>query len=208
MKEFNVYCLGAGQTGKTALAVRYLTGRYIHEYTSLEEEVYTRVVKHDGERVNVNILIKDSRKIQNDIEMDSKSGIMVVYSVTDKDSFAEAHSLLRHLKALRISAVIPVVLVATKVDLVDQRRIPEEESSTLAGKMNCTPFEVSAARNDNVGQLFQQMFKQIDIRHQLSAADDDEESGPVFRANRTSVHSPRESLNSTLGSESDVSTET
>ena len=81
----------------------------------------------------------------------------------------------------------PVVLVATKTDLIQQRRISERETCALANKYNCTTFEVSSAHNKEVKKCFHTTFKQIEARNQFI---DDTVSfeAKILTAKRSSVH--------------------
>jgi GTPase SAR1 family protein len=85
---------------------------------------------------------------------------IVVYSITDKNSFEIAIDIL---KSIRISEVKnhPVILVGNKSDLVRKRSINREDARTLALRYTCKFVETSVAINDKVDDLLAGILKQI-----------------------------------------------
>ena len=58
---------------------------------------------------------------------------MLVYSVTSVRTFQHAQKLLTHIQKMK-SARVPVVLVANKADMEDQREVTTAEGSTFASQ--------------------------------------------------------------------------
>ncbi|XP_066916587.1 uncharacterized protein [Clytia hemisphaerica] len=168
LKTFKIHILGSKSVGKTALTVRFLTGRYIHEYKSAAEETYTRVMKYEDEEVNVKILINDIESMENDIELGQNSGIMILYSIVDRTSYDYAKFVLNYLSENNITGYYPVMLMGTKRDLSRMRQVDRKESFKVATQYNCTPFDVSSASNRRVTESFHAMFRQIEIRNLLN----------------------------------------
>lgn len=85
---------------------------------------------------------------------------IVVYSITDKNSFDIAIDIL---KSIRISEVKnhPVILVGNKSDLVRKRSLSREDGRTLALRYTCKFVETSVAINDKVDDLLAGILKQI-----------------------------------------------
>lgn len=69
-------------------------------------------------------------------------GILLVYSITDRDSFNYIRKTKTHLQL-----DIPLALVANKVDMVHLRQVSTEEGDILAKDFECKFCEVSAAEH-------------------------------------------------------------
>ncbi|XP_002154926.2 EF-hand calcium-binding domain-containing protein 4B isoform X1 [Hydra vulgaris] len=184
LKNFCLFLLGNKSTGKTALTVRYLTGRYIHEYKSVPEEKYTRTLTIEDELADVNIYVKDIEQLKKEIELFENSGIMVLYSVVDRYSFVTAKVLLKHLTENSIANKHPIMLIGTKKDLAKYRKVTREEGFDLANKNNCSFFEVSAAADKKVKDCFQSAFRQIQVRKLLSTTNS--ENSTIFNPSKIS----------------------
>ncbi|XP_012563065.1 uncharacterized protein LOC105847814 [Hydra vulgaris] len=160
--KFNLLLIGSKSVGKTALTVRFLTGRYIHEYLSLPAEVYSRKVKWNEQSVGVEITDKDIESLNDEIELNQSSGIMILYSIVDRASFFAAKVLLKHLYDNSITHLYPVLLIGTKRDLSRLRTVSCKEALQVAHCYNCTYTEVSAADNIKVINSFQKLFSEIE----------------------------------------------
>uniref|UniRef100_A0A3Q2ZIV3 small monomeric GTPase n=1 Tax=Kryptolebias marmoratus TaxID=37003 RepID=A0A3Q2ZIV3_KRYMA len=135
--EVNILLLGARNVGKT-LTVRFLTRRFIGEYGDIS--IYSRVDRIDGQEICINIW--DSQSIS-DKQLQWADGMILVYSICDRGSFA---AILQQLQLIRRSRKsVPVVIVGNKRDLQDHRRVSGEEGRFLALTERCGFFEVSAA---------------------------------------------------------------
>ena len=96
--------------------------------------------------------------------------------MTDKNSFKEANLLLNHLQECSITDHIPVVLIATKMDLDRLRKIKQKRGLDLANQFNCSQFDVSAANDNNVQECFHAVFRQIEVRQFLKGNDGDDKT--------------------------------
>lgn len=84
-------------------------------------------------------------------------GLLLVYSITDRQSF----NYIRKAKD-DLPIDIPVVLVSNKVDMVHLRQISSEEGDILAKDFECKFFEVSAAEHVvQVAEAFHDLCKEV-----------------------------------------------
>nr|CAD7396899.1 unnamed protein product [Timema poppensis] len=72
---------------------------------------------------------------------------VVVYSITDKDSFSFAVEALENFQKMRPTTAVPVTLLGNKADLEHLREVDEVEGRTAAIQNNCQFYEVSVAEN-------------------------------------------------------------
>ena len=102
--------------------------------------------------------------------------VMLVYDVSNADSFNNLGTWLDLLRKTCPEKVLPGVLIANKIDLEDRFRVHTSEGSEFARTHNLEFVQVSAARNQNVenpflviGKQFAQMYEEkIDLLSNLN----------------------------------------
>ncbi|XP_052860478.1 ras-like protein family member 11B [Anopheles cruzii] len=151
LAEIKVAVIGAPGVGKSALTVRFLTKRYIGEYDHQAENRHKYEIMVDGEAVLCEIW-DTCPKVEENAEALSLTagsesvqwadGLLLVYSITDRDSF----NYIRRAKE-DLPGDTPVALVANKVDMVHLRQVSTEEGDILAKDFECKFSEISAAEH-------------------------------------------------------------
>ncbi|XP_014274993.1 ras-like protein family member 11B [Halyomorpha halys] len=135
-RPIRIVVLGAPKVGKTAITVRYLTHRFIGEYSSRADVVYKHTANIGGEKTELEIL--DTCK--SSIERREGDGYLVVFSVTEPSSLAAAAGILAGLPQAR-----PVLLLANKIDLEHARTVTLRSALELSVIAGCSYLEVSAS---------------------------------------------------------------
>ncbi|KAJ5068119.1 ras and ef-hand domain-containing protein [Anaeramoeba ignava] len=79
--------------------------------------------------------------------------IMIVYDITDKDSFAQVKNWFREISNNAPSNVT-TILVGNKIDLENKRVISSDEGKSLAKSLRSPFIEVSAKMGDNIETAF------------------------------------------------------
>ena len=97
-----------------------------------------------------------------DLNMRHANGALLVFSITDRDSFYEIDNFHKeflqvHDKSPEIG--FPTLLVATKCDLSTSRKVTEDEAKEKASKMKTEYVETSAKNSINVEQAFHQIVR-------------------------------------------------
>lgn len=100
-------------------------------------------------------------------------GFVVVYSVTDRLSFQMARQYVEQIvlrkkwwasrKKTKLQS-LPLVIVANKTDLIDQRMVSRKEGEELAWEFGCSFYECAATLNTNslrVKSIFHDVVNQI-----------------------------------------------
>lgn len=117
------------------------------EYDPELEDIYT---KHECiENQDITVKIMDTcDKEGSDPERYLKwaDGIVVVYSITSRQSFEEARNYLYSVTNYQ-NKEIPLALVGNKVDLERYRQVSKAEGSALATEQECLFFETTAAED-------------------------------------------------------------
>ncbi|XP_019638118.1 PREDICTED: ras-related and estrogen-regulated growth inhibitor-like [Branchiostoma belcheri] len=166
LNRARVVVLGHPGCGKTALCVRFLTRRYIGEYEPNKESTYTTDTVVDGETIHLEIL-DTARKHQNEkVSLDASikwgDGFIIMYSVTDRESFSAVKRIKRLIDAAKETLGIPVIIVANKRDLDRSRTVRCAEGQELAGELSCPFFEISVADGyDSVASVFHRLIREV-----------------------------------------------
>ncbi|XP_065063877.1 ras-related protein Rab-27A-like isoform X2 [Rhopilema esculentum] len=77
-------------------------------------------------------------------------GFLLMFDLTNEESFVNVRSWLSQLQTHAYSEDPMIVLIGNKADLVDQRRVDEEDARALADSLGLKYFETSAATGTNV----------------------------------------------------------
>lgn len=93
--------------------------------------------------------------------MRSGEGFVIIYSITDRQSFLEAAQAKTQIERVRRGDGTPMVLVANKMDLESKREVTTEEGQALAREFDCPFFETSAALRHFVDDVFHTLIRQI-----------------------------------------------
>jgi GTPase KRas protein len=91
-------------------------------------------------------------------------GFLLVYSVTDRNSFQELESFvdtIQWVKETEQVKKVPIVLVGNKCDLVGLRQVPTEEGESYANKLEVKFLECSAFTRQNVESAFFELVRII-----------------------------------------------
>ncbi|XP_034235294.1 ras-related and estrogen-regulated growth inhibitor-like protein [Thrips palmi] len=147
--------LGKFNVGKSALIVRYLTRRFIGEYRSNTDLLYLQAVVVKGSLMDVEIVDVSGETRDSPLEAAqlAADGVVVVYSITDRESFEYAQRVLELLSTV---PGLPTTLLANKADLAHLRAVKESEGRALAETTNSAFYEVSVAEDSpGVYQAFE-----------------------------------------------------
>lgn len=85
---------------------------------------------------------------------------MVVFDLTDSQTFHNVHNWLKQIKT-HVGDNVCKLLVGNKSDLADQRAVTKEQIAQLASEINCEYFEVSAKTGEYITDAFYQISKDV-----------------------------------------------
>lgn len=149
VNRIRVVVLGSARSGKSAVVVRYLTKRYIGEYSSTGDFLYQHRVSFDGVTSEVEVLDTCGCAKRGCLAEHLRWGdaFAVVYSVCDRRSFLAAAELLALLERTRLPGCAAVTLLGNKRDLEHARVVKTEEGQEMSLRFGCQFYEVSAAES-------------------------------------------------------------
>ncbi|CAG9863915.1 unnamed protein product [Phyllotreta striolata] len=206
VNKIRVVVLGSPRVGKSAVTVRYLTKRYIGEYSSTSDFLYRHNVTFDNVTTEVEIL-DTSKCAKNGCLYEHirwGEAFVIVYSVVDKHSFHEAQEILGQLVKLKLPSYYTSLLLGNKRDLDHSRQICVDDGQELSLRYGCQFYEVSAAENfAGVSLAFQsllrearsvQLLKALPIRRKLGVNSVSKVLGNIFGKNSKGDRKKRPSL--------------
>lgn len=180
VKEYKIIMLGGGGVGKvlfqthsqSALTMQFVNNQFLDEYDPTIEDAYQRQCVIDNESVLLDILdtagtLNRSQKGQEEYSamretyMRSGEGFLLVYSVTSRASFEELKEFQRQILRVKDRDSFPMILVANKCDLAQDRTVPVEEGKALARNFRCRYVETSARLRVNVDEAFHFLVRAI-----------------------------------------------
>ncbi len=88
-------------------------------------------------------------------------GFLLIYSVTDKRSFAEVRKFKEMIDRVRNYESVPIVIVGNKSDLEANRQISRAEGEAMSKEFGCPFFESSAALRYNVDEVYHDIVRCI-----------------------------------------------
>ena len=90
-------------------------------------------------------------------------GIVIVYDVTDLDSFRAVETWMTEVDKFA-SGTVTKLLVGNKIDLASQRKVSTEQGLSLAKQYGIKFLETSAKTSTNVLECFNAMTEEVYLR--------------------------------------------
>ncbi|XP_017912075.1 PREDICTED: ras-like protein family member 11A, partial [Capra hircus] len=179
-KDIKLAVLGAGRVGKSAMIVRFLTKRFIGDYEPNTGKLYSRLVYVEGDQVSLQIQdtpggiqVQDSLTQPGDPLskcVQWAEGFLLVYSITDYDSYLAIRPLHQHIRKVHPDSRAPVVIVGNKGDLLHARQVQTREGVQLANELGSLFLEVSTSENyEDVCDAFRHLCREVSKLHSLGS---------------------------------------
>eukprot|EP00761_Pharyngomonas_kirbyi_P012626 gb/GECH01012653.1/.p1 GENE.gb/GECH01012653.1/~~gb/GECH01012653.1/.p1 ORF type:complete len:194 (+),score=32.16 gb/GECH01012653.1/:1-582(+) len=180
MPEYKLVVVGAGGVGKTALTVQFTQQVFEDEYNPTIEDTYRKDVMIDDITYTMNILDtagQEEYAVLRDQYWRTGDGFLLVYDITNPNSFDEIHTFYEQICRAKDVEYYPIVLVANKSDLEDQRAVSATEGKDLAKKNGWPFFETSAKRRINVEESFNSLVRFIRDYDEQAEEEGDDKKG-------------------------------
>lgn len=161
---FKLLLIGNSGVGKSCLLLRFSDDTYTNDYIStIGVDFKIKTVELDGKTVKLQIWDTAGQERFRTITSSyyrGSHGIIIVYDVTDQDSFDGVKMWLQEIDRYATSTVLKL-LVGNKCDLNDKRVVDFDVAKEFA-EANQMPFlETSALDSTNVEKAFLTMAGQI-----------------------------------------------
>lgn len=168
---FKLLLIGDSGVGKSCLLLRFADHTYTESYIStIGVDFKIRTIDLDGKIIKLQIWDTAGQERFRTITSSyyrGAHGIIVVYDVTDVDSFNNVKQWLNEIDRYA-SENVSKLLVGNKCDLVSKKVVDYEAAKEFADKLNIPFLETSAKAATNVEKAFLTMAGEIkkQLQHQ------------------------------------------
>ncbi|GAA5872090.1 hypothetical protein JCM16303_000972 [Sporobolomyces ruberrimus] len=177
--EYKVVVLGGGGVGKSALTVRFVHSLFVEKYDPTIEDSYRRTLNVDGITVALEVLdTAGTEQFMSLHHMYIKSGdgFLLVFSLTSLESVSELYHLKEQIQRIKDASSVagnppkvPIVLVGSKLDLVNERQVKREVAVALSQSWGGVPYyETSSRREINIEEVFADVTRQMIKAEQMT----------------------------------------
>ncbi|XP_042875837.1 GTP-binding protein GEM-like [Penaeus japonicus] len=170
--KYRVVLLGESGVGKTSLVSQFMTSEYINTYdASLDEEFGEKSVSVllEGDENEVTFIDHPAHEmsVENCLSTYDPHACVIIYSITDKNSFKKAEDILNYLWREDFTKE-KVEYPQTRSDLARSRVVSTDmsrgQSKTLASFHDSKFIETSSGIQHNVDELLVGIVKQVRLR--------------------------------------------
>ncbi|PVD28663.1 hypothetical protein C0Q70_11257 [Pomacea canaliculata] len=160
--NFKIVLLGEGCVGKTSLVLRYVENKFNDKHvTTLQASFLNKKLNVGGKRVNLAIWDTAGQErfhALGPIYYRDSNGAILVYDITDEDSFQKVKNWVRELRRM-LGQDVCLCIVGNKTDLEKDRHVPVDEAEAYAGSVNAKHYHTSAKLNRGIEELFLDLSK-------------------------------------------------
>ncbi|TVU14998.1 hypothetical protein EJB05_38496, partial [Eragrostis curvula] len=164
---FKLLLIGDSGVGKSCLLLRFADDSYLDSYIStIGVDFKIRTVEQDGKTIKLQIWDTAGQERFRTITSSyyrGAHGIIIVYDVTDQESFNNVKQWLNEIDRYA-SDNVNKLLVGNKCDLTANKVVSYEAGKALADEMGIPFMETSAKNATNVEQAFMAMAASIKTR--------------------------------------------
>ncbi|KAM7365807.1 hypothetical protein PAMP_016712 [Pampus punctatissimus] len=159
-----VIMVGSGGVGKSALTLQFMYDEFVEDYEPTKADSYRKKVVLDGEDVQIDILDtagqEDYAAIR-DNYFRSGEGFLLVFSITEHESFTATAELREQILRVKEEEAIPLLLVGNKSDLEERRKVSAEEAAARVSEWGVQYVETSAKTRANVDKVFFDLMREV-----------------------------------------------
>ena len=163
--KYKLIFLGDQSVGKSCILNRFLNDTFIEDYqATIGLDFQSKNVQIDNQ--DIHLLLYDTagqEKFRSLIPMYTRDAniILLVYDISNRDSFTNLSQWLRDLTNVNMEEVI-LCIVGNKIDLSDKRAVNTEEGKKFAEEHDFIFQEISAKTGEGFSDLFyKNLFEQI-----------------------------------------------
>lgn len=178
--QFKIVLLGEGCVGKTSLVLRYCQDKFNDKHlTTLQASYLTKKLNIEGKRVNLSIWDTAGQErfhALGPIYYRDSNGAILVYDITDEDSFQKVKSWVKELRKI-LGDDICLCIVGNKIDLEKDRHVDADEAEAYAKSVGAKHLHSSAKLNKGVDEVFLELSKNMVAVEDSSGSNGQRRSG-------------------------------
>merc|ERR1712224_266608 len=170
--------IGDSGVGKSCLLLRFSEDSFTTSFiTTIGIDFKIKTIELDGKRIKLQIWDTAGQERFRTITTAyyrGAMGILLVYDVTDENSFQNIRNWVRNIEQ-HAADNVDKILIGNKCDMKDQKVVDKSRGQELANHYNIRFFETSAKSDINVKDAFYAISK--DIKKRLMDSNTKPESG-------------------------------
>jgi len=148
--------------GKTCLCLRYVKGSFSDSQESTIQATYLDKRLNVGKK-SVKLMIWDTAGQERfhalgPIYYRDANGALLVYDITDRDSFTKVRHWVKELRKI-VGKDIILLIAGNKCDLTKHRQVSDEDAKAYADSVGAVHMLCSAKTGKNVETLFLELTK-------------------------------------------------
>eukprot|EP01114_Cavostelium_apophysatum_P006816 TRINITY_DN1830_c0_g1_i1.p1 TRINITY_DN1830_c0_g1~~TRINITY_DN1830_c0_g1_i1.p1 ORF type:complete len:200 (+),score=32.58 TRINITY_DN1830_c0_g1_i1:128-727(+) len=163
-RNFKVVLLGEGRVGKTSLVLRYSMNTFDDKQAStIQASFQTKRLNIDGQSVNLSIWDTAGQErfhALGPIYYRDANGALLVYDITDGDSFARVQNWVKELRKM-LGQDIVLAIAGNKCDLERNRVVQVDKAESYAASVGAKHYHTSAKLNKGVNELFLELTRRM-----------------------------------------------
>ncbi|XP_076351097.1 ras-related protein R-Ras2-like isoform X5 [Tachypleus tridentatus] len=143
-----------------AVALSY----FVTDYDPTIEDSYTKQCVIDEQVARLDILDtagQEEFSAMREQYMRSGEGFLLVFSITDRNSFEEIYKFHKQILRVKDRDEFPMLLVGNKCDLEHQRMVSQNDIQQLANQLKIPYMECSAKHRLNVDAAFHDLVRHV-----------------------------------------------
>jgi len=183
---FKLLLIGDSGVGKSCLLLRFADDTYTESYIStIGVDFKIRTIELDGKTIKLQIWDTAGQERFRTITSSyyrGAHGIIVVYDVTDQESFNNVKNWLQEIDRYA-SENVNKLLVGNKADLTSKKVVDYATAKEYADQLGVPFLETSAKNATNVEQAFMTMA--AEIKNRMGPERASEPQRPTVRVNAT-----------------------
>jgi len=156
--------IGNSGVGKSCLLLRYAEDQYSDKHIiTIGVDFKIKTLTVDSKKVKINIWDTAGQERFKNITVSyykGASGVMLVYDITDPESFSKLGEWLIEVEKNAPNNVYKI-LVGNKADLEDQRKVSYDQGKEFADTYGMKFIETSAKSAYNVSEAYDTMTREI-----------------------------------------------
>lgn len=161
---FKVLIIGNSSVGKSNILLRYTDNIFNDSFLpTIGVDFKIKNITVSGQKIKLNIWDtagQERFKTITSTYYKGSYGIVLVYDITDKESFNNISNWVNEVKK-NAGANVSMLLVGNKCDMESDRAVTYKEGQDLAATMGISFLETSAKADINVKETFSTLAKQI-----------------------------------------------
>ncbi|XP_066995669.1 ras-related protein Rap-1b [Anabrus simplex] len=170
-----IVVMGAAKVGKSSIISQFLYSTFSPKYKRTVEEMHHGDFSVSGINLTLDILDTSGAyefPAMRALSISSGDAFILVYDITDSDTFTEIRTLRDQILESREVSPAPIVVVANKIDLADESNQIDTETfeSVVSLDWENGFVQASAKDNINVSKIFKELLSQAKVKYNLSPA--------------------------------------